>query len=136
MIALCKGCKEIEYVLSVDDQSYVEGSQEIAIKNLERSGYYGMKEFLIMSSLENKFREFVKDKRFDMCHIDGNHDKPGVLKDLELSLSCLDDKGIIFVHDMDYILDVKSAVDEFVETNKLGMIKIEMYRGGVILQRR
>jgi len=136
LVALCKGHKDTQYVLSCDNESYIEGSQKIALDNLMKSGYCGEKDFMIMSSLGDDFKKYVKDKKFDFVHIDGAHDKSDVLRDLELGYSLLTKDGVMLVHDTKYILDVAQAVKEFVETNKVDMIEIDMYRGGVLIQKR
>ena len=47
------------------------------------------------------FQQWIKDKKFDLCFIDGDHSYKGVKQDYEL----LKDKGSIFVfHDVDSVI--------------------------------
>ena len=136
LVGLCKGNKSIETVLSCDDESYIESSQGVACTNLKKSGYSGEMSFYRMSSHSEEFKNSLKGQKYDYIHIDGDHDKPGVILDLELCLKHLEKGGLMVVDDYNYIIDVKEATDEFVKQHNLGIVVIDSYRGTALVQRR
>jgi len=136
LIAISKD-NNVKSILSCDDESYIPETQKVAEMNLRTSGYYQDARFLSMSSHEEALKDILdKEEPFDYIHIDGDHDKPGVILDLELCLPYLKQKGIMVVDDFEYIIDVKEATREFAAKYNLGMVVIQSYRGTAILQRR
>lgn len=137
LLSLCKDNDDIEYVVSCDNESYIEGSQKIAFANLTKSGYKKESKFFHCASTADNFVEFMRDvDPFDYIHVDAGHDYPDVVFDLNLCFPKLAKDGIMVVHDTTYILDVRKATLDFVKKEDCNMIEIPMYRGAIILQRK
>jgi predicted O-methyltransferase YrrM len=61
----------------------------------------------------------------ELIYIDGSHDYLSVSLDLKYYYPLLSEKGIMFGDDYYHWLDVKKAVDEFVQNNKLNLEILE-----------
>jgi predicted O-methyltransferase YrrM len=138
LVAMTKDNPSIEFVISCDNESYIEDSQTEAEANIKVSGYKGVLDMWRVPSTNAGFKKRLEIllEKLDLIHIDGDHDKPGVILDLELCLPHLADKGLMIVDDYLYIIDVKEATDEFVKKYNLGMIVLDTYRGTALIKRR
>lgn len=70
---------------------------------------------------ENALNKF-NDSYFDWVYIDGNHSYEFVMKDLEISMKKVKERGLITGDDYKNGNQVKTAVDDFVEKHKLNLL--------------
>jgi predicted O-methyltransferase YrrM len=81
-----------------------------------RHGEHRIEHQLVADSHSDTAKAWVKDRKFDVTFIDGDHEYAGVKQDIELAMAC---SKLIAVHDTIMCPDVARAWNEVVATGKI-----------------
>lgn len=133
--ALEAGVQNFEYV-GIDDESYHAGSCRQANENFRIVGAQDHCQAIRWNSFDGIPARFGT---FDMIHIDGNHDRHGVLNDLGHCWPILNVGGFILLDDY-YMPPIKDAIhtwlDGFVDAQEVVAVQfVENERGHAYLRK-
>jgi hypothetical protein len=121
-------------VFGFDNESYVQGSNAIAMKNLTR-----FKNAIIDIRTVNSMQDGITVlNNIDIFSIDGDHTYTGTMRDMEMALPMLSYDGILVVDDITGIPEspeIKRACRDFARNNKLAYFLVPTYRGMYIMYR-
>ena len=130
LVSMMKGAENsIEYVLGMDNDSYIHNSTQLA------RGYCELvKPNITTIDVVNSQKIQKLDRHFDLVHIDGDHTYNGKIYDLNLiKNNCI----YCIIDDYDFIDSVRKATDDFMLDNT-SIIKNKLYipsfRGTMILE--
>lgn len=129
---MCGGASSIKKVAGYDIDQYEENSLSIAESNIKKH----LSNIDVEYSLELKNSQSISrlDGVYDIIHIDGDHSYQGKLHDLNLALH---HSKIIIVDDYNHLLDVRRAVIDWVDANKIyikNTCSINSIRGTFIIE--
>ena len=129
---MCGGASSIKKVVGYDIDQYEENSLSIADSNIKMH----LSSLDIDCRLELKNSQSISrlDEVYDIIHIDGDHSYHGKLHDLNLALR---HSRIIIVDDYNHLPDVRKAVDDWVNANKIYLKNtyfIDSIRGTFIIE--
>jgi len=102
----------VEYIEGWDNNTYEHNALEIARINLIFILHY--KGRLVLKNIDSHSVQSL-DRDFSLIHIDGDHGYYGKLQDLELVKNRC---RVLILDDYNYIPEVHSAIDKFVNDNK------------------
>lgn len=133
--ALAAGVERFEY-LGIDDESYHAGSCQQANDNFRIVGFHARCRALRWNSFDGIP---AKLGTFDLIHVDGNHDKHGVLNDLMNVWPILHQRGFVILDDY-YFPQIREAIDqwleEFVDSDNVVAVQfVEDERGHAIIRK-
>lgn len=97
---------------SIDDESYDYGSCFKANRNFQEQVPWADAYCLHHNTFQGLPDDVRQHAPYDLIHIDGNHDKHGVLNDLCLCWPILADGGLILLDDATHP-PIRAAIDEF-----------------------
>ena len=134
LIALWKGAKTANYILSCDNESDIEHSQEIARKNLIDCGYSKKFDFVMANVTDTNFKELALKHKFDLIHLDAVHTCEDTERDLRFCLNLLSHRGVVLVHDYDFGR-MRHAVENVEGWEGIDVIEVRMLYGLAVIQK-
>jgi hypothetical protein len=123
LAAFAYGCETIERLTSLDNESYIPGSQQACAANL--SFFRG--ETRLVGSLEEARGEY------DLIHVDADHTFAGALHDMAFAWGL--GPRVMLVDDYAFLEEVRQAVGAFAAHHRLPFKVWNSYRGWAVFAR-
>lgn len=114
LVAMLRGFPQVNYILGLDNESGMKGSQRLAEANLRAAGYKRELDLPVCDATGLPAAWFAHlTNAFDLVHVDGDHSRSATAKVMMAGWKTLAPGGVMVVDDYN-ALPVIEAVDEVI----------------------
>jgi hypothetical protein len=134
LIALLRGYDYVESVYWIDNESYLDNSNQMCLENIDFyfttfSNKKELPDIKFFNNLQAFSKRSSEQQKFDIIHIDGEHTYEGKLRDLDFCFK-LKPKYLI-VDDYYYHSCNCEAINQWAKTLELNFFVIDTYKRGL-----